>query len=113
MADRLNSLEDRLRINRFKKRKERELARVSKKIAEGVSKRITKGVRWNKTVCVLTGALSEAIWREGGRRDDALATAELVYHAICRDLNGLFDHEGKVVPFKRNPDYFRKKAKKA
>lgn len=94
--------EDRLRVNRFKARKERKLTKTSKKLA--------KGMHWKDEVCVLTGTLSMAIWREGGLREDALATAEIVYHAICRDLHNLFGHEGKIVPFKRNPDYFRKKA---
>jgi hypothetical protein len=94
--------EDVLRVNRFKAREERRLAKTSKKIA--------KGVKWKDEVCVLTGALSLAIWREGGMHEDAVATAEIVYHAILRDLNNLFGGEGKVVPFKRNPDYFKKKA---
>jgi hypothetical protein len=102
--------ENKLRVNRFKKRKERRLARSSKNAA----KHVVKGVSWDQAVCVLTGAITEAIWLEGGERDDAIATAEIVYHAICRDLLAWFDLAGrkkprKILPFKRNKDYFKKK----
>lgn len=94
--------EDGLRVNRFKARKERRLAKVSNKVV--------KRFKWNEAVCLLTGAISEAIWHEGGMREDAMATAELVYHAICRDLDARFDGRKNILPFKRNPDYFKKKA---
>jgi hypothetical protein len=100
---RVRSDEDKLRINRFKKRKERQLAKVAHKAL--------KGLEWDQAVSVLTGAVSEAIWREGGTRADALATAELVFHAICRDLHALFEGASKVIPLKRNKDYFKKKAR--
>ena len=94
-----------LRFSRFKARKERNLVKTSNKIL--------KKLKWDQAVCLLTSAVSEAIWREGGEREDALATAEIVFHAICRDLNARFDGRKNVVPFKRNPDYFRKKARRA
>jgi hypothetical protein len=93
-----------LRFSRFKARKERNLVKTSN--------RILKKLQWDQAVCLLTSATSEAIWREGGERADALATAELVFHAICRDVNARFDGRKNVVPFKRNPDYFKKKARR-
>jgi hypothetical protein len=93
--------EEALRFSRFKARKERRLI--------GTSNKILKKLKWEQAVCLLTSAVSEAIWHEGGERDDALATAEIVFHAICRDLNARFDGRKNVVPFKRNPDYFKKK----
>lgn len=89
-----------LRFSRFKARKERKLV--------GGSNKILKKLEWDQAVCLLTGAVSEAIWHEGGAREDAIATAEIVYHAICRDLNARFDGRKNIVPFKRNPDYFKK-----
>jgi hypothetical protein len=95
--------EDGLRVNRFKARKERRLTKKSNKIV--------KRFKWDEAVCLLTGAISEAIWHEGGQRDDAIATAELVYHAICRDLHARFEGRKNILPFKRNPEYFRKKVR--
>ena len=95
------TFEEALRFSRFKARKEGRLIKTSNKLL--------KGLTWDKAVCLLTSAVSEAIWHEGGARDDAIATAEIVHHAICRDLNARFDGRKNIVPFKRNPDYFRKK----
>ena len=92
--------EDALRFSRFKARKERLV---------GTSNKILKKLKWDEAVVLLTSAVSEAIWHEGGVRADALATAEIVFHAICRDINARFDGRKNVVPFKRNPDYFKKK----
>ena len=94
-----------LRFSRFKARKERSLVKTSNKIL--------KKLKWDQAVCLLTSAVSEAIWHEGGERADALATAEIVYHAICRDLNARFDGKKNVVPFKRNPDYFKKRVERS
>jgi hypothetical protein len=94
-----------LRFSRFKAREARGLVKTSNKIL--------KKLKWDEAVCLLTSAVSEAIWREGGMRADALATAEIVFHAICRDLNALFDGKKNVVPFKRNPDYFKQRVERS
>jgi hypothetical protein len=79
------------------------------------SRRIVNAQARGNAVVVLTGALTEAIWREGGASDDALATAEIVYHAIVRDLNDWFaltnKADRKIVPFRRKSKYLRKVAK--
>jgi hypothetical protein len=85
--------------------KKREAQRLIRK-----GSRISKKLPWNEAVTVLTVSLTQAIWQEGGERDDAIATAEIVYFALCRDLNARFDlkDRGKpinVIPIKRKRSY--------
>jgi hypothetical protein len=91
-------------MKRFNPRKERKLRRKARNI--------DRKLEWDEAVVVLTCALTTAIWREGGTHEDAVATAEIVYHAILRDLNGWFQmekHTGepRVVPFRRKKGYLR------
>jgi predicted dinucleotide-binding enzyme len=91
----------------FKKRAALRLRKASRKIVEAQ--------RRGEAVVVLTGALTEAIWREGGTNEDAVATAEIAYYAVVRDLNAWFagtnKADRKIVPFRRKSKYLRKVAK--
>ena len=91
-------------MKRFNPPKERKLQRKARNI--------DRKLKWDEAVVVLTCALTTAIWREGGAREDAMATADIVHHAICRDLAHWFDtkkHTGEpaVVPFRRKKGYLR------
>jgi hypothetical protein len=93
-------------VRRYQERKERRLMRQSIKIADKLP--------WDEAVCVMTGALTRAIWREGGTLADAKATADIAHHAICADLDIWFSLEKRnrpanivPLPFKRKKKYFR------
>jgi hypothetical protein len=96
-------------MKHYKKRAERRLVRNAKKKV--------MGLKWDEAVVILTSALAEAIWREGGERDEAIATADIMHHAICLNLNDWFDSEEEgaqprdrainVIPFKRRKGYPR------
>jgi len=87
-------------MKRHKPRKSRKLM----KQARGVSKKL----KWDDAVSVLTVAITKAIWREGGEYDDARATADIVHHAICMALDDYYCAGRKnVVPFRRKRSYFR------
>jgi hypothetical protein len=89
-------------MKRYKQRKEQRLVRKSRKVIDKL--------RWDEAVGVLTVALGQAIWREGGDRDDAMATMEIVHCAIVVGLDAWFDAKDRtkspnVIPFKRKKGY--------
>ena len=91
-------------MKRFSRDKERKLQRKARNV--------DRKLEWDEAVCVLTCALTTAIWREGGTRDDAIATADIAHHAICRDLDSWFNMEKqtgspRVIPFKHKKGYLR------
>jgi hypothetical protein len=96
-------------MKRYKKRAERRLVRNAKKKV--------MGLKWDEAVVILTSALAEGIWREGGDREEAIATADIMHRAICLNLNDWFDSEEEgaqprdrainVIPFKRRKGYPR------
>jgi hypothetical protein len=91
-------------MKRFGLKKERKLQRKARNI--------DRKLEWDEAVNVLTCALTTAIWREGGTREDAIATADIVHQAVCRDLAAWFDGarptgEPTVVPFRRKRSYLR------
>jgi hypothetical protein len=91
-------------MKRYKQRAERRLQRKSKKVFGKLP--------WDEAVTVLTGALTQAIWHEGGEIEDAIATAEIVYTAICRDLHSWStlenrDNPKNVIPIRRKKGYLR------
>jgi hypothetical protein len=91
-------------MKRYKKRVEQRLVRKSKKVIDEL--------KWDEAVNVLTVALGRAIWQEGGDLDDALATAEIVYFALCDGLISLLGEghgERNVIPFKRKKKYLHSK----
>lgn len=91
-------------MKRYKRRAERRLVRKSRKVIDQLP--------WREAVNVLTVALGRAIWQEGGGRDDALATLDIMHTAISECLNAWYDIEDRntslnVTPFKRKKSYLR------
>ena len=76
------------------------------------SDKILKDLKWNEAVTILTAALTKAIWREGGQREDARATIDIVHHVICAEIDGWSALEvrkrpANVTPMRRNKSYFK------
>ena len=74
------------------------------------ARRICKRMRRDEAVNILAVALSEAILREGGDCEDAIATMDIVHHETCgyfyERLGGI--RPSNIVPFKRRKSYTRK-----
>jgi hypothetical protein len=91
-------------MKRYKKGRARELLDKSDSIL--------KKLKWNEAVTVLTAALTKAIWQEGGQREDARATIDIVHHVICAEIDCWSALEVRkrptnVTPLRRNKSYFK------
>jgi len=96
-------------MKQYKKRAARRIVRKSRKLGKVLTK---MDVDWTEAVPTLCAALVEAIWHEGGDRDDAKATADIVHYMVCAGLDVWYDAEDKnklpnVVQFRRKKKYFR------
>lgn len=93
-------------MKQYKKRAARRIVRKSRKVLAKLD------VSWDEAVSTLAAAMVEAIWHEGGDRDDARATADIVHYMVCAGLDVWYDAEDKnklpnVVQFRRKKKYFR------
>jgi len=85
----------------MKEYKRREAQRIKRK-----ARQVGKKLPWRQACDILTTALAQAIWHEGGSRDDAHATAEIVFYTLNEQLDRMYGDE-KVIPLRRKASYFK------